>query len=134
MKVAIATHDGWVSPVFDVAGRLLLVEIEAGQELSRLEAALTAAGPLARARHVAEMGVDELICGAISRPLEQMLLSAGVRVIPQTCGPVDEVLSAFAAGQLTEQAFLMPGCCGQRRRMRRGRRRRAGFRGAGETR
>jgi predicted Fe-Mo cluster-binding NifX family protein len=62
-----------------------------------------------------------LICGAISRPLEAMLLSAGVEVIPQTCGPVEEVLKAFMSGKLTEKAFLMPGCCGRRRRFHDGR-------------
>jgi predicted Fe-Mo cluster-binding NifX family protein len=66
--------------------------------------------------------VDALICGAISWPLELALTSAGIEVIAQTCGDVDEVLEAFLAGQLEQEKFLMPGCCGRRRRFRKGRR------------
>jgi hypothetical protein len=62
------------------------------------------------------------ICGGISWPLEVMLLSARVEVIPQTCGSVEDVLKAFMSGRLTEQAFVMPGCCGRRRRFHASRR------------
>lgn len=68
-----------------------------------------------RARRIVELGVDVLICGAISRPLEAMLLSAGVEVVAQTCGQAEEDFQAFLLGQLTERAFLLPGCCGRRR-------------------
>jgi predicted Fe-Mo cluster-binding NifX family protein len=124
MRVGIATWRGRISPVFDVAGNLLLVDAQDGREARREEAPVGPSGLAARAKRVAELGTDVLICGAISRPLEAMLASEGVRVIPQTCGPVEEVLRAFLSGQLTEQAFLMPGCCGRRHRFRGGRRRR----------
>jgi predicted Fe-Mo cluster-binding NifX family protein len=118
MKVAISTWSGRVSPVFDVAKALLIVDLNGDAEVSRAEVAIEETGLPARARHVAQLGVNVLICGAISAPLETMLIAAGVRVIPHTCGPAEEVLRAFALGQLTEQAFLMPGCCGRRRRFR----------------
>ena len=63
----------------------------------------------ARVPPVAEFGADVLICGAISRPLDAMLSSAGVEVIPQTCGPVEDVLKAFISGRLTEQPFELDG-------------------------
>jgi len=121
MKVAIPIAEGRISPVFDVAKRLLLVDIENEREVRRTEEVLEELQLVARARRVAELGVDVLICGAISRPLEAMLLSTGVEVTPQTCGPVGDVLKAFVSGQLTEQAFVIPGCCGHRRRFRGGR-------------
>jgi predicted Fe-Mo cluster-binding NifX family protein len=123
MKVGISTWQGRVSPVFDVARRLVLVEVGPGQELTRAEERIEQTHLSRRAERVARLGIDVLICGAISRPLEAMLVSAGVRVIPQTCGPVEDVLQAFVTGRLTEEAFLMPGCCGRRRRLRGGRRR-----------
>ena len=122
MRVAITTWSGRVSPVFDVAGRLLLVEIKGGSEASRIEAAIGEAEPMARARRLVELGTDVLICGAISRPLEAAMVSAGIQVMSQTCGPVEEILQAFAAGRLQDATFSMPGCCGRRRRLR-GRRR-----------
>jgi predicted Fe-Mo cluster-binding NifX family protein len=122
MRTAIPISDGRISPVFDAARRLLLVDIENGREIWRTEQIVEEPELGPRARRVAESGADVLICGAISRPLEAMLLSAGVEVIPQTCGPVEDVLKAFVSGRLTEQAFVMPGCCGHRRRYRGGHR------------
>ena len=122
MRVAIPTWFCRVSPVFDVAKHLLLVDLDGEAEAGRQEAAIEETELGARARRVAKLGVDVLICGAISAPLEAMLVSSGVRVIPHTCGPTEEVLRAFALGQLPDEAFLMPGCCRRRRRFRAGRR------------
>ena len=118
MRVGIPTWDGRVSPVLDVARRLLLVEIEGNAEVARREADLEAVPLATRVKRIRELDVEILVCGAVSWPLEAALLSAGVRVIPQTCGPVEEVLRAFLSGRLTDEAFLMPGCCGRRRRGR----------------
>jgi predicted Fe-Mo cluster-binding NifX family protein len=123
MRVAIPIVDGRISPVFDVAKRLLLVDVEQHGQLRRTEEGLGETLPELRAERVAKLGVDVLICGAISWPLQSLLVSAGVDVIPQTCGQVDEVVRAFLSGQLVGDAFVMPGCCGRRRRFRGGRRR-----------
>lgn len=123
MKVAIPTWDDRVSPVFDVARHLLVVDVEDDAEIGRSEVVMEEAAFAPKAKRFADLGVKVLICGAISWPLEQMLVSAGVSVIPQACGMVEDVLEAFISGQLTEQAFLMPGCCGRRRRLRGGPRR-----------
>jgi predicted Fe-Mo cluster-binding NifX family protein len=79
---------------------------------------------VARAKLLAELGPRLLICGAVSWPLEAMLSSAGIRVIPNIRGSVDEVIAAFIAGRLTDPAFRLPGCCGRggRRRARHRRR------------
>lgn len=118
MKVAIPDWQGRISPVFDVAAHLLVAEVEDGRILARLLVLMNEDGLHARAKQVSGLGVDVLICGAISRPLELALASAGVEVAPQTCGDVEDVLSAFVAGRLSQDAFLMPGCCGRRRRFR----------------
>jgi predicted Fe-Mo cluster-binding NifX family protein len=122
MKVGIPTWDGRVSPVLDVARHLLVVEVEGNAEVGRGEADLAEAQLGPRAQQIRGLGVEVLICGAVSWPLEAALTSAGVRVIPQTCGWVEDVLQAFLSGGLTDEAFLMPGCCGRRRRFRGGRR------------
>jgi predicted Fe-Mo cluster-binding NifX family protein len=118
MRVAVPTWTGRVSPVFDVARRLLVVDINDAAEVSRNEAVIEETQLVPRTQRVTQLGVNVLICGAISMPLEAMLVAAGVRVIPHTCGMVEEVLQAFASGRLTDERFLMPGCCGRRRRFR----------------
>ncbi len=115
MKVAIPVSDGRISPVLDSARRLLLVDVRDGREVGRTEEVLKESELEARSIHIVELRPDVLVCGAISRPLEAMLISAGVAVIPQTCGQAEEVLKAFVSGQLTDDAFVMPGCCGRRR-------------------
>ena len=119
MKVAIPQWKGRVSPVFDVAGSLLVSEVHEGVEIGRWQIELTASDPLKRARQVVLTGAKVLICGAISCPLESALLAAGLVLHPQVCGAVEEVLEAFRKGQLDQAAFVMPGCCGRRRRGRR---------------
>ena len=116
MKVAIPHWQGRVSPVFDAATRLLLVDVADGHESGRAELPLTATDPTQRAGELSRGGTNVLICGAISWPLEMAVSSAGIQVIAQVCGHVEEVLRAFFEGKLSDPAFLMPGCCGRRRR------------------
>lgn len=115
MKIAVAAHEGRVSPVLDVARRVLIVEWEGDREIGRHEAALVDEGLSARATALAALHVDVLICGALSQPLEAALTSAGVPLMPRICGSVEEVLAAHRAGRLSDVAFGMPGCCGRRR-------------------
>jgi len=122
MKVAIPTWEDRISPVFDVARDILVFDIEDGTEVGRREAVIEETALAARAKRMVGMGFDVLICGAISQPLERMLVSGGVSVVPHCCGPVEDVLRAFMSGQLTKKMFLMPGCRGQCRRFRRRRR------------
>jgi len=107
-----------ISPVFDVAQLLLVVDSEAGSEVRRREVPMHETNIGARAMHVARLGVDVLICGAISRPLEMVIVSEGIKVIPYACGSVEDVLRAYVSEQLTDRAYLMPGCRGCRRRIR----------------
>jgi predicted Fe-Mo cluster-binding NifX family protein len=100
--------------VFDVAKQLMLADVDSREEILRTQVPLPNSDPDSNARQVVDLGADTLICGAISRPLESFLVSAGVEVIPQTCGAVEEVLHAFVAGELHEDVFVTPGC--QRRR------------------
>jgi len=117
MRIAIPQWQGRISPVFDAAVSLLVVEAEGGRELRREMRRLLGPDPVSRAAEFAEMGVDVLICGAISKPVEERLASSGVRVIGFTCGTVEQVLDAFLKGKLPNREFIMPGCHRWRRRM-----------------
>jgi len=115
VNVAIPTWNGRVSPVLDVAKHLLVADVERNAEVDRREAEIEETNLAARARRISELGVQVLICGAVSWPLEEALMSAGVQVFPQVCGPVEDVLRAYLSGRLKDEAFRMPGCRGQRR-------------------
>jgi len=127
MKIVVPEWQGRISPVFDVANKILLVDIEDHRELQRQQGALVSAAPWARADTLRRMGAEVLICGAVSRPMETALRTAGINVIHNICGPVEEVLEAYCNGHLDENVFMMPGCCGRRRQFRGGK----GGRGGG---
>lgn len=125
MKVAVPVFRGGVSPVFDWARRLLVVEHDGERETGRTEVDISPVAPALRARHLAETGVQSLLCGGISAPIAALLDSHGVRVMAGLVGDVDAVLDAFFAGKLPDPAFAMPGwgCRERRHRRRRGQRR-----------
>jgi predicted Fe-Mo cluster-binding NifX family protein len=114
-KVGITHHLGYVSPVFDVARNLLFVSVQDGQGQVRQETTLETADPFLRAQKIKDLGVDVVVCGAISRVYEMALLQKGIKVVASVCGPIEEVLSAYLDGTLSDFRFLMPGCTGQRR-------------------
>jgi predicted Fe-Mo cluster-binding NifX family protein len=115
-KISIPEWRGQVSTVFDFAGKLLLIEIDGQKETNRIEHIFPDEPLLQRAARLNTLGVDVLICGAISRPLLLMISGSGIKVIPEINGSIDEVLNAYLTGRLTEQRFSMPGCRGRERK------------------
>jgi predicted Fe-Mo cluster-binding NifX family protein len=120
MIIGIPIWQGRVSPVFDVAGQLLVVELNGSVESTRRQESLPDEAPERRTQRLQILGVETLICGAISRPLEALLAAGGIEVIPRICGETEDVLRAFLSSRLQDDQFAMPGCCGQKRRRHRG--------------
>lgn len=127
MKIAIPERQGRISPVFDVAEKLVLINADNSENLEQHTIEIDHADPFSRAKEIAALGAEVIICGAISYPFEMALAAAGIQVIPNICGDVDNVITAFMNGTLSNAVFWMPGCCGNRQRMR-GRQRHRGRR------
>jgi len=123
VRVAMPVWAGRISPVFDVARHVLVVDFEGTGQVGRQERLLEETDLAGRVRRLTEWKPDVLICGAISQPLEAMVTAAGIQLIPQTCGEAEDVLAAFASGQMGPEAFLMPGSGGRRHRVGAGRQR-----------
>ncbi len=115
MYVGLPEWLGRVSPVLDVAGTLVAAEVDCGVVRDRRALRFVGEDVCARAQFVADQGIEVLICCALSWPLERMLRHAGVQVVPHICGEIGLVLEAYACGRLEQSAFIMPGCCGNRR-------------------
>ena len=115
MLIALPNCQGRVSPVFDVAARLVLVRLKGMAELERREVVLFEKQPEGIVRSLDELGIKVLICGAISQGLQLALEQAGVRVVPGICGELDPVIGAYRKGTLTQPEFVMPGCHGRPR-------------------
>ena len=110
MKIAIPIYKDSISNVFDFAHRLLLVDIENGREADRSEVALESQLLPQRTGQLKDLGIDVLICGAISRTLANMVITSGIHVLPYVTGSIDDVLQAYLTGQLVKPEFSMPGC------------------------
>lgn len=114
-KIGITHHLGYVSPVFDVARNILTVLVKDGQGQGREEVTLQTADPFLRAQELKSLGVDVILCGAISQPYQTALSAKGIKVISSVCGPLEDVLWAFLDGTIENARFLMPGFGGLRR-------------------
>lgn len=109
MKVAIPIWNGSVSSVFDFAHKLLLLDIENGREINRLEISLSPESVPQRAGRLKDLGVNVLVCGAISQALANMVTASGIQVLPYVTGRFDDILQAYLTGQLILPQFTMPG-------------------------
>ncbi len=100
MKVAMAYWQDRISPVFDVADHLLLLDVEGRREVDRKSLHLAGRSPFERVKELSDLGVNVLLCGAISLTLEKALIGAGIRVIGFLGGELENVIQAFLDGTL----------------------------------
>lgn len=113
-RAAFSCWNGRIAPLFDTARELHVVETDGSRVVSRAEESLPAGPAERRASRLATLGVETLVCGAISRATREAVVSLGVRVVPFVSGDRDEVVRAFLEGGLESPAFAMPGCGGSR--------------------
>ena len=109
MRIALPIWEERISPVFDVAAQVLLVDVDRQTVSGRQERRLAETDPLERVETVISWGVDVLICGAISGAIEQLLRARQVQVVCRICGNAEEVLEAYLAGDLEAPRFRLPG-------------------------
>ena len=130
MIIAIPVWNNSVSSVCDFAACLLVVEIQDGKETGRSEIPFNSSLLPQRALLLKKLGVDILVCGAVSRTFAEMIAESGIELLAYINGSIDDVLEAYKTGKLEHSRFAMPGCwqdagkdfgqCGQgRRRCRR---------------
>lgn len=124
MKIAIPVSGGRVSTVFDVADEIILVEGEPGDTHRRRRARLSVNDRSRKAVELVNLGVEVLICGAVSKPLENMIDLAGIKLISFVRGNVEDILKAYYQGCLEDPCYALPGCR-HRRRLRTGERHQA---------
>lgn len=113
MKAAFAYWNHRIAPVFDFARRILLVEVESGRIVREAMESLPGEPVIGKGLRLVELGVDTLVCGAISRPVQAMVEANGIRVIPFVGGDLKEVIQAWVSGRLQDGLFVLPGCRGR---------------------
>jgi len=128
MRIAIPVWDNHVSTVLDFSDSLIIVDCEPGRIGEKTGARFNGSSIIERAVRLRELDVNVLLCGAVSGPLERMILASGIAVVPFLRGTIDEVLDAYLQDRLVDERFALPGCYpagmgyGRRGMGRRGRR------------
>ena len=110
MKIALTIWNDRIAPVFDVARSIRLFEVLKGRMIDQKQDILTGELPVQKALRLVELGVETLICGAISRPVRSMIAGYGIIVIPFVAGSPEDVIQAWMRGALEKDTFSMPGC------------------------
>ena len=111
VKAAFASWNDRIAPVFDVAQWIQLVETETGHIIKQDRANVAGETPSQKASRLAELEVDILVCGAISRPMQTVIKAYGIEVIPFIAGDLQEVILAWSCGKLYgSNRYIMPGC------------------------
>jgi predicted Fe-Mo cluster-binding NifX family protein len=109
MKVAIAVWEDCVSSVLDFAQRLVVADLRDGAETGRTEIGLPERNPFTKLAKLRELGIEVLICGAVSQPLACAFRAGGIQLLPYVTGTIDDVLKAYQAGQLDLPQYRLPG-------------------------
>jgi predicted Fe-Mo cluster-binding NifX family protein len=120
MKVAITVWNQRVSPVFDVCREALILEVENDSVSSRVAENVSSENPSTKIERLVNLGVETLICGAISEPVYWELTQRKVRVIGFIAGEIEEVIQTFLTKGLPTASLSMPGYCGRQMRFRGG--------------
>ena len=117
LQAAFSVWDGRIAPVFDTAR--VIVPVRFSEGIFTEDARVTISEPSAACvlDFFQKTGIRCLICGAISRPLQNTLEAGGIEVFGFIAGDLPEVLYAWVEGRLGEPELRMPGCgCDKRRR------------------
>ncbi len=124
MKTAFSVWEQRIAPVFDTARQIHLVESTGTRITAETAHVFTGEDVPQMVAWLSEQGVATLVCGAVSRPLQERLAAVGIKVVPFVAGDLLQVIQASFDGSLQGSAFTMPGCCGRRQGWRIGGRRR----------
>ncbi len=117
-RIAIPIWQGRISPVLDTAGKLWIFDLnEKGESEPRI-VEIPSLDFRRRVDFFESQNINTLICGAISRPLYNLLINLGIAVRPWLTGTVEDVLAAYKDGKLDLDYFRLPGCRRQRQRGR----------------
>ncbi|MBW2650523.1 MAG: NifB/NifX family molybdenum-iron cluster-binding protein [Deltaproteobacteria bacterium] len=110
MKLAMPVWDDCISTVLDFSDCLLVIDSESGVINNRSMVGFAGATMVEKVARLRGLDIQVLLCGAVSRPMERMIMASGIEVIPFLRGRVDDVLNAYFSGCLFGPGFMLPGC------------------------
>jgi len=116
LKVAFAIWNKRIAPVFDTAREVLVVDISDGKIVNEFCERLSATSSIQeRLDRLRSVGVELLVCGAVSRVVKDQVETQGIKIHAFVSGYIREVIQAWLDNEIDRDAYVMPGCCRRRR-------------------
>jgi predicted Fe-Mo cluster-binding NifX family protein len=106
MKIAIPAFHSKVSPRFDTAQELVLLEVIDGKVINRERQPLQAYSAAGKIKKLLEQGVDTLICGGIDRLSRQQIGFNRIEVYSWVTGEIEDAVSCFLRNGLNSGTIL----------------------------
>jgi predicted Fe-Mo cluster-binding NifX family protein len=113
LKVAFTIWGNRISPVFDSARKLFIVGIEGNKIISTQYELFETGIDSDLAEMLTSLGINVLVCGAISKKFSNIIETSEIKLIPFISGHVDEVLASYLRNNEISTDFFMPGCRNQ---------------------
>ncbi|MCK5348524.1 MAG: dinitrogenase iron-molybdenum cofactor biosynthesis domain-containing protein [Desulfobacula sp.] len=113
MKLAITIWGNRISPVFDAAGTLLVVQIKNRVIVKKSYTSFDPKKPADLIKTLEKMEIPVLICGAISTKPADLIVENNIKLISFVTGNALKLIDNFARKQTIEKTFMMPGCSKQ---------------------
>jgi predicted Fe-Mo cluster-binding NifX family protein len=110
MKTALTVWKDRISPVFDVAERIVIYEINEGNAYREIELDVSGYSAFEKVTELAKLNTGVIICGAVSRPVSCLADAYGIDLYSFITGDADSVVKAFSEGLIMDDNFRMPGC------------------------
>jgi predicted Fe-Mo cluster-binding NifX family protein len=108
-RIAIPIFESRISPVLDACSRLLVVDIEGGREVSRVELSLEKTSLMDRIEVFSRWGVRKIICAGVSDVMCRYLSARNIVLISGIAGKLEEILNAYICNKLDDPCYIMPG-------------------------
>lgn len=110
MKLALTIWGNRISPVFDSARKLLIVEVKNTKVVKRQYESINFETASGLTQILSDLKINVLICGAISREFSNVIETSAIKLIPFITGNVDAVLESYIKNNRVIAEFFMPGC------------------------
>jgi len=108
-RTAVPVFMGRVSPVLDTCTQLFVMESSGKNEMVSRTITIKGGSIFERTRELLKLGVKAVICGAVSDAFFNLLSEAGIKLVCNIAGDMDDVIDAYRNGTLGQARFRMPG-------------------------
>jgi len=92
MKIAVPLFKDRISPHFGASSTVLLVETNGTTVCREATWEVKGEGPMEMARRLADLGVEEIVCGGIQHRYKEWLIRKGIKVVDNQRGVAEEIV------------------------------------------